>query len=450
MQSILIHVAVCVGLFVCCGTAEQPSLKPPLERMTGTGDADPSDEAGLPVGAVVTAADNRFGLELFRALHEQEPNRNLFISPTSISMAMAMTWNGAKGSTASEMADALGFGGLDREAVSIANATRLAAYRSVDPKVQLEVANALFSRQGIPFDKDYLETNRSSYEAEVRELDFADPLAVGVINDWVSTKTHGKITELFDRLEPEDVLVLANAVYFKGRWTDEFKKERTRDRDFHLPDGGTKQHPMMSQDGDYRYFAGDGFQVASLPYGEGRFEMLVFLPEQASVEMEEFPIDEEDEPAYYSEPVDPGTSLALFIEKLTPEYWDRWMASMEEMEGDIALPKFKHRYDRTLNDVLIAMGMEQAFSAKADFSGMLGAPIDMPFFISDVLHKTFVEVNEEGTEAAAVTGVKMAMTAMPMEEERFSMVVDRPFFYAIRDREIGSVLFMGTVTDPEL
>jgi serpin B len=242
----------------------------------------------------------------------------------------------------------------------------------------------------------------------------------------VSDKTNGKIETLFDRLEAADVVVLANAVYFKGRWTEEFDKGKTWDQEFHRADGSAKQHPMMRQGGEYRYWQGEGLEMISLPYGEERFEMLVLLPGQD------------------------GAGLAGLVGRLSPDNLGRWLDSTRMRDGNIVLPKFKHRCEKTLNEPLAGLGMDIAFDpARADFNGMLPAPIDMPFFISEVLHKTFVEVNEEGTEAAAVTGVKMALTAMPTEE-RFQMVCDHPFVYLIRDRETGAVLFVGTVLDPKV
>ncbi len=376
-------------------------------------------------GAQIIQADNELGFKLFKDLFSPEPAENIFISPTSIAMALAMTWNGAEGKTRDAIAEVLGVSGMNALDVNIANSAILAALKAADPKVQLEIANSLWGRQGIPFSEKFIRTNAGYYDAEITDLDFADPKTPDVINGWVKKKTHDKIEQIVGRIDPLDVLFLINAVYFKGRWTDEFDKDLTRDRDFHLADGSTKQHSMMRRSGDYLYYEAEEFQAISLPYGTERFEMLIFLPGEE-------------------------TGLAGFVSELDPENWNQWLASMSTKEGEIVLPRFKLEYEKTLNEVLSALGMEIAFDrVQADFSGMLIAPIDMAFYISEVLHKTFVEVNEEGTEAAAVTSVKMALTAMPRERDRFTMVVDRPFFYAIRDRQTGAVLFLGAVTDPE-
>jgi len=254
---------------------------------------------------------------------------------------------------------------------------------------------------------------------------FLLPGAVKVINDWVGEKTHERIDKIVDRISAEDVMFLINAVYFKGRWTAEFDKKLTQDRDFHLADGSVKSHPMMRREDKYRYLETDDLQAIRLPYGEDRFALYVFLPGSEH-------------------------SLAEFVGQLTPETLDDRLMQMHRRKGEIVLPKFKHEYEQSLNTVLGALGMDIAFDpGRADFYRMLDSPIDMAFYISEVLHKTFVEVNEEGTEAAAVTSVRMTLTALPPDED-FQMTVDRPFFYMIRDDESGSVLFMGVVTEPEL
>ncbi len=377
-----------------------------------------------PAGAEIVQADNEFGLKLFSELFEQKPEDNIFISPTSIAMALAMTWNGAEEETRDAMAEVLGISGIEVLDVNIANSSLLAALKTADPKVQLEIANSLWGREGIPFSEKFTQTNVEHYEAKVTDLDFADPKAPDIINAWVKEKTHDKIERIVGKIDPLDVLFLINAVYFKGKWTNEFDKDLTQDQDFHLLDGSTKQYPMMRREDDYLYYEDDGFQAISLPYGDERFSMLVFLPGSE-------------------------TGLEAFVQGLNPENWNLWLDRMSMMEGEIVLPRFKLEYEKTLNDALSALGMGIAFDpSQADFYGMLDAPIDMAFYISQVLHKTFVEVNEEGTEAAAVTSVVMALSAMPMEKETFTMVVDRPFFYAIRDERTGAILFLGTVTDP--
>ena len=418
-------VILCLALCSCSGAkppppadigqpGETPATMPPEVWAESTaGQADP---------AAVVKADNEFGFRLFLRLFQDKPLDNHFVSPTSIAMALAMTYNGAEGKTRGQMADALGLAGIGPGDVNMANAALLATLASADPKVTIEIANSLWVRQGIRLADRFTQVNRDYYDAEVASLDFRDAAAPGVINAWVKQKTHDKIDEIVTSIEPGDVLFLINAVYFKGRWTDEFTKELTQPQVFHAP-GGDVEHPMMRQSGKYRYYAGEGLAAVRLPYGEGRFAMVVLLPDE-------------------------GVGLGDFVARLTPANWRRWLDGMSMRDGDIVLPKFKLEYERTLNQVLSSLGMGVAFDpGRAEFDGMLAAAIDMPFYISEVLHKSYVDVNEEGTEAAAVTSVRMAMTAMP--RDKFRMVVDRPFVFAIHDEKSDAVLFLGVVNEPE-
>ncbi len=237
-------------------------------------------------------------------------------------------------------------------------------------------------------------------------------------------QTRGKITEIVEGpIDPLTVMFLINAIYFHGSWSDEFNPEMTREIPFELPDGKRKDHPVMFQEGRYRYFQGEGFEAVSLPYGENRrVSMDIFLPVRDS-------------------------SLADFYGKLTPDNWAAWQLSFKEMEGEIGLPRFKFEYETSLKEILKKLGMGSAFDPKrADFSGM--RPVPPELYISEVKHKTYIDVNEKGTEAAAVTSVEMRVTSFQPENERFSMVVDRAFFFTITDNKTGAILFMGSVNEP--
>jgi serpin B len=394
----------------CAGAAKPAASQPPVEPV------EPVPTASL------VAADNRFGARLFGELFREEPGKNIFISPPSIALALAMAWNGAAGETRSAMATALGLEGVSPAEVNPANAARLAALRDGDAEVTLEVANSIWSRRGIPLAGDFVKTNRDYYGAEAAELDFGTPEAVATINRWVSDRTRGRIPGIISRLAPEDVMVLLNAVYFKGAWTDAFKPEFTRERDFTLAGGTKKPCPMMARSGDFQYRDGDGFQAARLAYGEGGYAMYLLLP---------------------------AGGVGALVDRLAAGELGDWTGELAKRKGEVVLPRFRLEYAKRLNDVLRRLGMDIAFDpARADFRGMLGAEIDMPFFISEVMHKSFVEVNEEGTEAAAATAVTMTMTAMPVEQERFSLVCDRPFICLIRDDRSGAILFLGVVNDP--
>jgi serine protease inhibitor len=238
----------------------------------------------------------------------------------------------------------------------------------------------------------------------------------------VKDKTSGKIDRIIDSISSDTILFLINAIYFKGKWADEFAKDKTKEDVFNLESGSQKRVPMMTQSGSYKYYDGKSFQAVSLPYGGGRVSMYVFLPAK-------------------------GTSLSEFQKGLSASSWEGWMREFAQTEGDITLPRFKIEYEIALNDALKSLGMESAFDpSRANFKGMVQS--EQNVYISKVKHKTFVEVNEEGTEAAAVTSTEMRATSAMRPRERFRMVVDHPFFCAIRDNLTGTVLFMGSIMEP--
>jgi serine protease inhibitor len=366
-------------------------------------------------------ANNGFGLNLFRELVGSEPEKNIFISPASVITALTMTYNGADGETKRAMEEAMLLKGMSMDEINAAFADLLTILQNPDPKVELAVANSLWAREGFTFNEDFLKRNKDYFGAEVAELNFDDTGAADTINAWVKEKTRNRIDEIVTPpINPETVLFLINAIYFKGEWSDPFDPEMTRDLAFNLPDGSQKELPVMFKNDDFRYLETDDFQAVSLPYGKNeRVSMYVFLPAANS-------------------------SLEEFYEEMNVANWNKWITSFGSMEGEVGLPRFKFEYEASLNDALTALGMGIAFDGNAaDFSGMHPTPPRL--VISEVKHKTFVEVNEEGTEAAAVTSVEVGMTAMP---ETFSMIIDRPFFFAIADDLTGTILFMGSVTNP--
>jgi serine protease inhibitor len=383
-----------------------------------------SDGLAAPVEELdeqLVDANNGFGLKMFNELAGAEPGKNIFISPASIITALAMTYNGADGETREAMEKTLMFEGMSMEEVNEAFADLLTILQNPDPKVELAVANSLWAREGIAFNEDFLKRNEDYFGAEVAELDFDDAGAADTINAWVKEKTRNKIDGIIDPpINPETVLFLINAIYFKGEWSEPFDPDMTGNRDFNLPDGSVKEIPVMIKNDDFRYLETDDFQAVSLPYGKNeRVSMYIFLPASDS-------------------------SLEQLYGEMNLLNWKRWIASFGSMEGEVGLPRFKFEYETSLKDALAALGMGIAFDGNAaDFSGM--HPIPPNLFISEVKHKTFIEVNEEGTEAAAVTSVEVGMTAMP---ETFSMIIDRPFFFAIADDMTGTILFMGSVLNP--
>lgn len=370
----------------------------------------------------LNASQHRFAFKLFAELTKSNIETNVFISPASVALALSMVYNGARGETARAIARTLELGEIDLDGLNQANAALIKSLRALDPQVALAIANSLWAAQGIAFDQDFLRRNQEFYGAEIATLDFKDASAAAAINQWVERNTGGKIEKIVDRIGPAAIMFLINAIYFKGNWAKQFDPKRTRDMPFALLDGRQKQHPLMAQTGKFDYYAGQGFQAASLPYGAGRASMYVFLPEQRS-------------------------SLRAFRRELGHKSWDAWIRHFRQAEGTIVLPRFKLAYEVTLNDALKALGMGIAFDGRrADFSAMV-ADRKPNANIDEVKHKTFVEVNEEGTEAAAVTSIGMMRTSM-MPQRSFSMVVDRPFFCAIRDNQTGALLFLGSIVDP--
>lgn len=373
----------------------------------------------------LTIANTEFGFKLFSEVVKQNPRQNIFISPASVALALAMVYNGARGETQQAIMDALEIRGMSLDEVNRANAALRTALTNSDPKVQLVIANSLWAKQGITFEPEFLQRNQDFYQADVTKLDFNDPRAVAIINGWVSKQTRGKINQIIQQINSLATLFLLNAIYFKGYWSVPFDKTKTKGDIFTTLDGHQKKHPMMAQSGKFDYYRGQGFQAVSLPYGSGGASMYVFLPDQDS-------------------------SLMEFQQRLTAKEWNM-MTRFDRTEGHIVLPRFKVEYETDLNDALKALGMGIAFDqTRADFSGICAVPPTQNVYLDRVKHKTFVEVNEEGTEAAAVTSIGMVAAGLMLSPPKpFTMIVNRPFFCAIRKNKTGAMLFMGSIIDPE-
>lgn len=382
-----------------------------------------SNVTSSQVDTRLTVASSRFSFKLYDQLVKSRKSDNTFASPASVMLALAMTYNGANGTTRESMARTLELEGMSLEDLNRAFADLKSALAPDDPKVQLKIANSIWVKNGLVLNPAFIARNKQHYAAEITNLDFADPAAAKTINSWVSKNTNGKIEKIVDQIGDGAVLFLINAIYFKGQWQVEFKKEDTKPDVFKLAGGKQKELPMMSQSRSFLYFKGKDFQSVALPYGAGRVSMYVFLPDEQS-------------------------SLDEFEKDLTPENWELWMRSFQLNPGDLMLPRFKVEWESVLNEPLKALGMAEAFdSSRADFSQMAKVkPGDL--FISEVKQKSWCEVNEEGTVAAAVTSVGMATTSVQRPREKFVMKVDRPFFFAIRDNLTGVVLFMGSIRNP--
>jgi serine protease inhibitor len=367
-------------------------------------------------------AENNFGFELFKNIYNYEKESdNIMVSPLSVSLALAMTYNGADGETKTAMEKTLKVNGLSTEDINTSYHDLVEALKSLDPKVLLEIANAIFYRQDFDVEKDFVTVNEHYYNAEVTPLDFGSPSVTETINGWVAEHTNQKIKTILDKVSRDHVMFLLNAIYFKGIWEKEFNDEGTEKLPFYLENGDMIQTETMQRLDTLPYMSNDIFSAVQLSYGKGNYNMYVLLPQS-------------------------GRKLEDIIEKLDEDSWESWIDSFMEKESvDIKLPRFSYKYEIRLNDVLSEMGMEIAFTpGLADFTGINRAG---GLNIDYVKHKTFIEVNEEGTEAAAVTIVAIERSSVG-GPEKVPFYVNRPFMYVITEKDTGAVLFMGTVKIP--
>ena len=377
--------------------------------------------AASPVDQQKLASANiGFAFKLLKQLAKDQPGTNIFISPYSASTVLQMACNGAGGQTKTEMQQVLGTTGLAAEVVNAANKDCDRALNNLGTNVALTAANAIWYRKGTPVKPAFITCNQQFFGATVDALDFDNPRSVGIMNAWASEKTHGRINGIADGLiNPLTELVLANAVYFKGKWQVPFEVKSTKDRLFHLRTGRQKQVPMMEQTRAFIYRRGSGYQAVQLSYQGWNITMYVFLP-------------------------DAGSSPGKLIDIMSGDTWQRvTKPGFSVRQGNVVLPRFKVEFGVELKEPLKALGMRAAFG-KADFLGIS----DRPLFVSAVRQKAFVEVNEEGTEAAAATWMNLSEGIDMNPPKPFQMIVDRPFLFLIEDQQTRTVLFMGVVFDP--
>ena len=368
--------------------------------------------------ARVIETNNEFGLELLKTVFDTEEKANVMISPASVSIALGMAYNGAEGSTMDAFEEVLNYEGLTREEVNeITRELIHVLVTNVNGNL-LEIANSLWYDEKFPVEPEFINLNSHYYDAEVNELDFRNAEAVGTINDWVSENTHGKIDEIIDSIDPAVMMILINAIYFNCVWDIEFNPDDTHQAYFYNEDGSSYgEVDMMYLESNFKVAITDSFKAVELPYKNGKFSMYLFLPSEES-------------------------SVNQLLEKLDGATWNTWIAGFSEMEDfKVYMPRFEFEFERSLGDDLKEMGLDIAFTDQADFSGIS----TIALYIADVIHKTYIKVNEEGTEAAAVTGVVMEVTSIhPMNEIR----LDHPFLFAITENSSRSILFAGKVAEP--
>lgn len=371
-------------------------------------------------GAEVIAYGNEFGIELFTKVAADE-NNNFMLSPLSASAALTMLLNGCADETYDQLKEALKY----PESMTISDINDV--YRSlvsqlldVDPKVKLALANAIFYREGFSVKNPFLSTMDNDFDAEIAGLDFSLPSALTTINKWASDNTNGKIPKVLNEISPDAVMFIMNALYFKGDWSYQFDKNLTSDRAFYNNGSSSVDVSTMKGDVGSRIAYGTGYRAIEMPYGQTNFTMVVVVPEG---------------------------SLTEFNSTFDAEKWNTITSAFDSQEefGELTvyMPKFKFSYEKYLNDQLQSMGMLDAFNpGLANLSGISDASI----FVSFVKQNTFVEVDEKGTEAAAVTTIGIELTSMPPQPQVFA--VDRPFVFAIRERTTNTLLFIGQVVNP--
>ena len=369
----------------------------------------------------IVSPNNELGFELLQEV-KPDKNDNIFISPTSLFIALSMIYNGAEGTTKEEIAEVLQAKGIAVEDLNKANASMMSSLDKESDDLQLNIANSIWLSDQFSFQKEFSSDNTDYFNAEIAEIDITDSKSPDKINDWVKKATNDKIEEIVDSpLDENLVAVLINAIYFKGSWAQTFDKNVTTDRPFQLPGGSVKDVPLMAMKAEFDYLENDAFQAIRLPYGDGEMSMKVFLPKENS-------------------------SLEAFRATLSNENWAAWQNDFEVEEGTIYLPKFQLEFEASLNEALKSLGMNSAFDGNANFPRMINE--DDQLSITNVKQKTYIDVSEEGTEAAAVTGIEMGITSAPINEP-FVMEVNRPFFFTITDDETDTILFMGSISNPE-
>ena len=366
-------------------------------------------------------SSNQFGFNLFKDLAPGiADDKNLFISPLSISLALTMTYNGAASQTATDMQRTLGYGDQTKQTINESCRDLVHIILNLDPKVAMEIANSIWYRNTFPVKGDFLTMNKTYFDADVKPADFTNPETVDLINNWVSDKTHEKINSVISEISDETVMYLINAIYFKGSWTYKFETKNTAKSTFYLASGNTLRADFMNMKEKFRYMKNDLLSALELPYANGSFSMMILLPNE-------------------------GKTYHDVIASLTSDNWAQWISKLDSTNVFVQLPKFKFSYENELSGNLENLGMGIAFSDNADFTGISDAA---RLHVSFVLHKSFVDVNEDGTEAAAVTVVGIIYTAYPGGPTYQDFNVNKPFVFAIKENTTNSILFMGLVKKP--
>ncbi len=368
--------------------------------------------------AEIIEADQQFAFELFKEVYSLSEVENIMISPLSVSYALGMTYNGAAGTTLDAFKEVLHFGDLTDQEINESYKDLMDQLIHLDELVEFSIANSIWYRLGYPVLDPFITINQDYFDAAVEELDFTDPGAVDIINGWIEEKTNDKIRDMLDYIPSDAVMYLINAIYFNAKWKYQFDPEDTYQGDFHLQNGTSAQVDFMKINGGFNYITNELFTAVELPYGDSTFSMVVMLPSG------DHTVDE-------------------LVDTMDLASWESWFETPSVLDIQIELPKFTYEFKDLLNDPLINLGLGVAFTGAADFSRITpGASL----YISRVIHQTFIDVQEEGTEAAAATIVEIRETSAPIPT---IFKANKPFLYVIKENSTGAIMFLGKVGKPE-
>jgi len=387
-----------------------------------------NDQPGDPVNITtevyqreVIDSANRLAFDLLKpTLAGAKGAENIMISPFSITSALSMTLNGAVGETFEAIRKTLGLKEKTLEQINTTYLKLMTEMVPVDKRVVLDIANSVWVEKRLIVKQPFITELQTWYKAEAREIDVTNPAAVDIVNGWIAEKTHDKIIDMLDYLDPDLAMLLINAVYFNGKWRYQFDKADTQEEPFYVTPSVSKTVSIMHQTENLKYAKTNKSTIVEIPYGQGNYTMVVVLPNE-------------------------NVTTSEVADALTPTLWNEWMELLADntSEIELSMPRFKYKYKRLLNNDLIDLGMGIAFTTNADFSNIS----DQSLMISRVIHQTFIETNEEGTEAAAATVVEVVNTSLPIT---IKINIDHPFLYFIRETSTGTVIFAGRVSDPTI
>ncbi|MDH7603767.1 MAG: serpin family protein [Melioribacter sp.] len=364
----------------------------------------------------IVNSSTQFGFNLIKEISKNEINKNIIISPLSVSTALGMVLNGASDETYDQMKTALGFSDFKFDDINKSYQSLDSLLKYIDENVIFNSANSIWHHNEFSVEQNFIEINKKYFNAEVNKIDFSNPVAKDIINNWVKEATNSKIPQIIDKINPEIVMFLINTIYFKGNWQYRFDKNSTREDIFYIDENNTVTCQMMSQKNQFNFYHDENIEAVELPYGNSSFNMMIILPS-------------------LNKKVDDVISM------MNTDNFDFIKNKFVKKEITIMLPKFKLEYTKTLNDALMNLGMKDAFMPeRANFSKISRLK---NLFISEVIHKTFIEVNEEGTEAAAVTSIGVGVTSIGNYFK-----VDRPFLFLIYEKNTNTILFIGKVINP--